>query len=143
MSNLTPPPIQDNVVDQEGFPSVPWSMFFNNTYLGDMGTEWTPSFTNLTQVGTPTITGNYKLISRQLVFFRVHIVPATNTTSTAGSTAVTNFPMTFTSNGFCLAVSGNLGGGSGMVSAADNRIYVPSWTAVTVPLTVLGLAEVG
>ena len=142
MSNLAPPPIQEPVTDQEGFPSVPWIMFFNSVFQGDYGTDWTPIFSNLTAVGTPTLTGNYKLISRQLVFFRVTVTPATSTTATAATTTIDNFPMTFTSNGIVVAVHSNTGTLSGMVNATDNKIYVPAWSAITTPVTIIGLAEV-
>lgn len=142
MSNLAPPPIQEPVTDQEGFPSVPWIMFFNSVFQGDYGTDWTPTFVSLTTVGTPTITGNYKLISRQLVFFRITVTPATSTTSTAGTTAVTNFPATFSNHGIVFAVANNSGTNSGMVNATDNKIYVPAWSAITTPVTIIGLAEV-
>lgn len=142
MSNLAPPPIQEPVTDQEGFPSVPWIMFFNSVFQGDYGTDWTPVFASLTSVGTPTITGNYKLISRQLVFFRITVTPATSTTATAGTTAVTNFPATFSNNGIVFALANNSGTNSGVVNATDNKIYVPAWSAITTPVTIIGLAEV-
>lgn len=141
MSNLAPPPIQEAMIDQDGFPSVPWIMFFNSVFQGDYGTDWTPVFDSLTSVGTPTITGNYKLVSRQLVFFRITVTPSTSTTATSGTTAVTNFPMTFSNHGIVFAVANNSGTNSGMVNATDNKIYVPSWSAVTTPVTIIGLAE--
>ena len=143
MSNLQPPPIQEPVTDETGALPMPWVLFFTNLFQGDTGTEWTPTFDNLTQVGgSATITGRYRYISRQLVYFSIRIVPATNTTATAGATAVNNFPLTLASDGAVFAVSGLVGTGSGMVNASDNKIYVPAWAAVTVPVTVVGIAEV-
>jgi len=40
-----------------------------------------------------------------------------------------------------LAVSGLLGTNAGMCDKSSNNIYVPSWSAVTVPLTVVGMVE--
>jgi hypothetical protein len=138
----TPPPSGDQVVDKDGFMSLSWLLFNNGIYEGDTGTDWTPAFTSLTQTGTPTITGRYYRVLRRLCFFRVLIVPGTDTTSTAGTTYINNFPLTFTSDGVCFAVSGNLGATPGHIVASNNRIYVPAWTAVTVPLTVIGIGEV-
>lgn len=142
MTNLSPPPIQEVLADNQGFPNVPWIMFFNNLYQGDTGTEWTPTFVSLTSVGSPTITGSYRYISRQLVFFSVRIVPGTSTSATAGTTYIDNFPLSMTQDGIVFAVSGNVGTASGMVNFASNRIYVPAWSVVTNPITIVGVAEV-
>jgi len=143
MSNVRPAPIYDPIADEESRASRSWILFFNGIFEGDTGTSWTPTFVNLTQTGTPTITGYYYRITRRLVYFRVDITPATNTSATAGSTYIDNFPLVFSGNGICFAVTGNLGDGPGMVAAATNRIYVPTWTTVTVPLSVIGICEAG
>lgn len=122
---------------------MPWTLFFNSVYDGDTGTDWVPQWVNLATTGTPIYTGRYKFITRQLVYFRIDIDANGGTsTSTQGSTAVTNFPLSFSNNGICFAVSGLTGTNAGMVYSGDNRIYVPSWSAVSVPLTVIGIAEV-
>lgn len=138
MSSVQPPPIQHQVIDEGGLLTLPYILFFNQIFGGDTGTDWTPTFTSLTQTGTPTITGRYYKIGA-LVYFYVVVTPATDTTATAGTTYINNFPLDVTSDGACLAVSGLLGGSVGMVEASTNRIYVPAWSAVTVPLTVVGL----
>jgi hypothetical protein len=140
MSNQ-PPPIQEQLTDDQQALTMPWILFFNQNFTGDLGTSWTPTFTSLTETGTPTITGRYYQISQALCYFNVTITPATDTTATAGTTYINNFPLTASSNGICFAVSGNLGSNSGMVVASNNRIYVPAWTAVTVPLTIIGIVE--
>jgi len=116
--------------------------WLTSVYDGDTGETWTPTFTNLTETGTPTITGRYYRILRRLCYFSVLIVPGTNTSAVAGSTYINNFPLTFTSDGPCFAVTGLLGDGPGHIVASNNRIYVPPWTTVTVPLTVIGIGEV-
>lgn len=141
MTKVAPPPLYNPVVDQGGVASLPWTLFFNQLFTGDTGTEWTPTFTSLTTVGTPTITGRYYKLSQNLSYFTVRVVPETSTTATAGTTYIDNFPLDITGDGACLAVSGLVGGNAGMAEAATNRIYVPAWTAVTVPLTVVGLVE--
>lgn len=124
---------------------MPWLLFFNALYEGDIGDDWVPTFTSLTETGGPaTITGHYIRITRRLVFFRVDITPygGGDTSATAGTTTINNFPLTISNNGIVFAVSGLAGSNSGMVRAADNQIYVPGWSAVTVGVTVIGLCEV-
>jgi hypothetical protein len=136
------PPIQTQIVDEKGIATVPWILFFNGQFIGDRGKNWSPNFVNLAQVGVPTITARYYLISRSLAYFRISITPGTNTTSTAGTTYIDNFPKVLNGDGTCIAVSGLLGSTPGMIEASSRRIYVPGWSSVTVPLSVVGLAEV-
>lgn len=142
MSNFNPPPIDNPVVDQGGIATIPWTLYFNSTFTGDAGTTWIPQFTNLTVVGaSPTITGRIYRLSRYISYFSVNIVPGTNTSATAGSTYINNFPLTMRADGICFAVSGLLGSNSGSCDRTSNRVYVPTWTTVTVPLTVIGIVE--
>lgn len=142
---MMPPPIQEAVVEQDGVATMPWVLFFNQTFNGDAGTDFTPEFSNLTQSGgNASFTGRYTLINQRLAFFRVTVTPASSgsTSSVAGSTAITNFPLSFSNNGIVFAVSGLVGTNSGMVNQADNKIYVPAWTTVSIPVTIIGIAEV-
>lgn len=141
MSKREAPPLQHPLVNEDGTPSIPWVLFFNALYTGDRGSGWSPTFTGLTISGVPTVTGKYYRLSDRLVYFTIRVVPGTSTTATAGATYASNFPLTFNGDGACLAVSGNLGSGAGMIDATNQRIYVPSWSAVTVPLTIVGMAE--
>lgn len=141
--SIQPPPLFEKLVGDDGKPKLPWTVFFSALFDGDAGTAWTPTFQSLTVSGAPTITGRYYRISQYLVLFRVTIVPDTNTTSTAGTTYIDNFPLTFSADGVCFAVSGNLGATPGHIVASSNRIYTPGWSAVTVPVTVLGIGEAG
>lgn len=140
MSALNPPPLYDPLTDEEGKPSLAWTIFFNQLFEGDTGESWVPTFTSLTETGTPTITGRYYRLGRIVLFF-ITIIPGTNTSAIAGTTFVNNFPLTFAGDGPVFAVSGNLGDGPGHIVASNNRIYTPTWTAVTVPLTLIGFAE--
>lgn len=143
MTNVAPPPIQE-VLSEEGtgLPTIPWILFYTNMFQGDTGTDWTPTFDGLTEVGgAATITGRYFKYNQQLVYFRISVTPATNTSAVAGTTYVNNFPLDVTTDSACSVVSGNLGGVSGMVVATNNRIYPSAWTTVTVPLTIVGTVE--
>lgn len=139
--SINPPPLYDIAVQNNGKLSSRWSVFIDDLYRGDAGTLWTPTFQSLTVTGAPTITGKYFRISDYLKYFTITIEPSTDTTSTAGTTYCDNFPLTIASDGACLAVGGVLGLDSGIVDAGTNRIYPPAWTAVTVPVTIIGIAE--
>jgi len=138
---ITAPPIYEQISNNQGKANLAWILFFNRIFQGDTGTDWTPTFTNLTTVGTPTITGRVYKLSDAITFFRIDIIPSTSTTSVAGTTYIDNMPVTATSNGVCFAVSGLLGTNAGMYDKTTNRVYVPAWTAITVPLTIIGIVE--
>jgi hypothetical protein len=140
---MNPPPMFESLADESGKPKLPWAVFFDQMFNGDAGANWEPEFTNLTVSGTPTITGRYYRLSKFLTLFRVLIVPATSTGSTAGTTYINNFPLGFTSDGIVFAVSGGLGAGPGHIVSSTNRIYTPAWSGVTVPLTLIGIGEAG
>ena len=138
--SLDAPPLR-YPIDEDGDITLPWLDFFNQTYNGDAGDSWTPTFQNLSTSGTPTITGRYYRVSRFLLYFNILVTPATNTSSTAGTTYVDNLPIVPYNNGVCMSVSNNLGGAIGMVNAGNNRIYTPTWTSVTTPVNVIGMVE--
>jgi hypothetical protein len=137
--SIDPPPISDLMIEQNGMARIPWILFFNNVFEGDGGLSWTPTFVSLGQTGVPTITGRYYRINQRTCMFFVTITPATNTSSVAGTTYISNFPLSFVHNSVCL-----VGTGSGAVQAiggiraSDNRIYTPAWTNETITLTVIG-----
>ncbi len=136
-----PPPTRNPLTEKDGTLTMPWLLFFNQSFNGDAGSAWTPTFTGLTTSGVPALTGTYYRISQYLCYFNVLITPGVNTTSTAGTTYIDNFPLTSNANGFCLVVGNNLGGSIGMVTASNNRIYTPGWATVTTPINVIGVVE--
>lgn len=137
---VSPAPITQQIIDSNGLPTLPWTLFFNQNYNGDSGTPWSPVFTSLTG-STTGVTGRYYRISQYLVFFSINITPNGNTSATAGTTYVDNFPLNFTNDSFNTVISGTTGGAIGMNVASTNRIYVPAWTNVSIPLTILGMGE--
>ena len=142
MSRIQPAPIKDSLTTEDGDISFTWVTFFNQLYNGDTGTAWTPTFTNLTVVGTPTITGTIYRIGQSLAYFSIKVVPGTNTSSVAGTTYVNNFPASVKTPGVCFAVNGNLGTNAGMVENSSSRIYTPTWTTITTNLWVIGMCEI-
>ncbi len=135
------PPTRNPLTEEDGVLTMPWLLFFNQLFNGDAGADWTPEFTSLTSVGVPAVTGRYYQISKYLCYFNILVTPGTNTSATAGTTYVNNFPLTASGNGVCMTVSNNLGGGLGMIVSSNNRIYVPGWTTVTTPINILGIVE--
>lgn len=135
-----PPPIYEELSDENGKAKTPWILFFNQIFTGDNGTAWTPTFTGLTTVGTPTITGRYKRIGSGLVYFTVVIAPATSTSSVAGTTFLNNFPLNITNSGGC-AVSVTTTSALGTAVGGTKTIYMPVWTGITTPVTISGLIE--
>jgi hypothetical protein len=138
--SIDAPPIIHPVLQGDNKPAdIRWIDFFNQIFEGDAGTSWTPTFISMGSTGTPTYAGRYWRIGQNLVYFSITVTPATNTTSTAATTYCDNFPLQFSVDSVCLA-----GTGSGAVQAIggiranDNRIYPPGWSAVTVPLTIVG-----
>jgi hypothetical protein len=145
MSGIATAPIQEAVIEQDGISTIQWTLFFNRVAAGDAGTEWTPVFANLTEAGgAASITGTYVYLTKRLVFFRVTITPAASgsTSSTSGSTAITNFPLTLAESGVVAAAYSLGGTTTGMINAGDNAIYPPSWTTISIPVTLVGIAEV-
>ena len=138
---FSPPPTYTQIVDSNGKVTMPWLLFFDQLYNGDNGISWTPVATSLGSVGTPTLTGKLYRISSKLKFFNIVITPATNTSSVAGTTYFTGLPITVNVDGFCTAQSSTLGDPTGIVVASSGRIYTPTWTNITVPVTVTGVIE--
>jgi len=138
--SVSPPPIIHPLIEgRSETADLRWIEFFNEVFQGDAGTSWTPTFTSLTTVGTPTITGRYYRIGQNMCWFNIRIVPGTNTSSTAGTTVCNNLPLTFILDSVCLAGTGSgavqaIGG----IRAADNGIFPPAWTTSTETITVVG-----
>lgn len=143
--SLEPPPTQQPIItDQSGFPALPWIVFFNALFDGDAGNAWSPVFQNLTiSGGPPQIIGKVYQLSKYLSVFTITLVPPKggSITGVAGTVLISNFPLQMANNGVCFAVSGELGTVSGMCDGGQNIIFPPSFTGVTVPLTIVGLVE--
>lgn len=142
MSTLTPPPLFHPLTDKDGAITMPWIIYFEGLSVGDQGTQWVPEFQNLTTVGAPTLTGVYYKIGSLLTYFTAIVAPATSTTATTGTTYIDNFPELISADGACYAVSGTTGSTeAGIAQGNSNRIYVPAWSAITVPVTICGLIQ--
>lgn len=98
---------------------------------------WTPILSNLTISGTPTYTGRYTKVGRQ-VTFSVSITSTGQTASTLGSTTM-SIPFNSAFNSVCYAVNRStvqsLGNGA---IPAGNSIYLPGWTATVYEVVICG-----
>lgn len=138
--SLKPPQFGDPIYNEDKSMNPSWVLFFNQAYIGDLGVPWTPTFQNLGTSGTPSFSGRYYKLSQELAYFRIDITPGTSTTSTQGSTYCDNFPLTVRGMGLCAAVGGSVGVGIGAVQTTG-RIYLPGWSGVTVPVSIVGICE--
>lgn len=142
--SLDPPPLQQSILEKNGDINFLWSLFFNQSYQGDAGISWTPNIISLSSSGgSPAIVGWVYKISQYLAYFRVNVIPADggNTSSVAGTTYIDNFPYVLTGDGVCANLSGHLGGSLGACEKATGKIWIPAWTTVGNPVTVVGIVE--
>lgn len=128
-------PIADNVLDESGKFRPSWVVYFSELNRGDVGTTWAPVITNLTSVGTPTITGVYYQNSG-FTDFAVKIVPGTNTSSVLGSTTIA-LPFNVTVDTGVNVVVG-ISISQGVINASGRAVFLPTWSLVTAPITITG-----
>jgi hypothetical protein len=89
---------------------------------------WTPTFSALTVVGTPTYTGKYTRIGRQVTIV-LRIQSTTSTASTLGLTYF-NLPIAATSTSTLTAVQSLAGASYGVgLIYTDGNCYPPTWAA--------------
>lgn len=108
----------------------------------DAWETWTPAFTSLTNVGSPTITGRY-LRDAGRVYVQVKIVPGTTSASTAGTTY---FALPVPAGG--LAGEGSMQDSTTQISigacvfdVANSRCYTPTQTATGDTMLIAGWYE--
>ena len=96
---------------------------------------WTVTTTNITIVGTPTYTGVYTRIGRQ-VTFSLRIQSTTSTSSVAGTSNISvGFPFVSSNKYFVASVINtgtiaDIGNGLVGLSGGNTIIYLPTWTAL-------------
>lgn len=91
---------------------------------------WTPGFTNFTTSGTVSITGTYTLVGR-LCHCKVAIVGSGGgvSTSTLGSTRMSNLPFTPLSSDILSVINGNTLAPLGQCLVLASS-YLPSWSSL-------------
>lgn len=89
---------------------------------------WTPTFTSLTVVGTPTYVGTYVRIGA-VVHCWLQVTSSTSTAAVLGTTTFTGLPYTPSSNSVMMAVNGGASSlGTGII-ATSGTCYPPTWAA--------------
>lgn len=130
-------PIRDAMVDDGRKCRPSWADYFSALDSGDVGTSFTPTFTNLTVNGTPTITGVYYQ-NQGMTYFAVKVVPGIDTSSVFGSTSFT-VPFNIIADTGCNAVAG-ISVSQGVVTTGK-LVYTPTWTNLAAPVTITGLVK--
>jgi hypothetical protein len=139
MTNVTAPPLEDLIADKTLRANASYAAFFENLYLGDVGTAWTPVATNLTIVGTPTYTGQYYRLSDRWYAVTITVSSTTTTAATGGSTYFSGFPIQLLNDGALFSLVGT-GLGGGVAQQSTQRFYPSSWGASGL-VTLVALVE--
>jgi hypothetical protein len=116
--------------------STGYNFSANSTAAGKTSTllNWyeegvfTPVFTNLTVIGTPTYTGTYTRVGR-VVFARVVATSTTTTACTNGTTTITGLPYNANGSSVCYSANGGTAQGYGTGFMAVGTVYPPTWAA--------------
>lgn len=108
----------------------------------DAWETWTPSFTNLTNVGSPTITGRW-LRDVGRVYVQVKIVPGTTSASTAGSTyfALPVPAAGLAGDGSMQDSTTQISIGDCVIDVANSRCYTPTQAATGDTMLIAGWYE--
>jgi hypothetical protein len=128
-------PIADKALDDNGKFRPTWIEYFSAVNRGDVGTTWTPVISNLTSVGTPTITGVYYQ-NNGFTDFAVKIVPGTSTSSVLGTTTIA-LPFTVVADAAANVVNG-VNVAQAAINSSGKLVYLPTWSLITVPITITG-----
>lgn len=94
--------------------------------------SWTPTWTSLTVVGTPTYTGTYVKIGR-MVTCELNITSTTTTASTVNVTTFTGLPYAIAGSANVTACNGANATSYGVgliVATAGGTVLTPTWPAV-------------
>lgn len=140
MAKIKPPPTYDKIILDTLKVAPSWLLFFQQLFTGDQGQAWSPTFSGLSYTGAaPTLTGNYYQLSSKICKFNIVIVPSSgnNTTMAAGG-YVTNFPLTIAIDDPCFVCTNAPSVASGTCDSTNNRILLPTWTAITSKITISG-----
>ena len=106
-------------------------------------TSWTPARTGWTDVGTPTVTGRFRIVGRKCEF-QQRVVPGTTVATTAG-TSYTNLPVAATGLAGSVTMfnaTTNVAVGVGGIDVTNSRCYVPTQAASGNTFLISGWIEV-
>jgi hypothetical protein len=128
-------PIADKALDDNGKFRPTWIEYFSAVNRGDVGTTWNPTVSNLTAIGTPTITGVYYQ-NGGFTDFAVKIVPGTSTSSVLGTTTIA-LPFAVVVDAAANVVVG-VNVAQAAINSSGRLVYLPTWSVVVVPITITG-----
>ena len=118
--------------------------FAYRDFIGqDSWISWTPVRTGWTDVGTPTVTGRYRVVGRQC-FFQVQVIPGTTVATTAGTSYVA-LPITamgLSGNASMMNITTLIATGLCAIDVTNSRVYVPTQAASGNTLTIAGWYEI-
>ena len=108
-------------------------------------TTWTPTRTDWTDVGSPTVTARYCQIAN-LVSFQIKVVPSTTVATTAGTSYI-SLPVSAGASALAgeasmMNITTLIAVGTCALDIANSRCYVPSQLATGNTLTISGAYEV-
>jgi hypothetical protein len=120
----------------------PTSFAARNLQGIDRWESWTPVPVSMTEVGTATYTGRFRVVGRKLEW-QIGIVAGTSTACTAGTTY---FPLPINATGLAgVSVAyndaTNVAIGVCAVNVSTSRIYPPAWTATGDAIKLAGSNE--
>ena len=109
----------------------------------DKWTAWTPARTGWTDVGTPTVTGQFRTVGKQC-FIQVKVVPGTTVATVAG-TAYIALPITaagLAGDASMMNSTTLVAIGLCVVDVTNSRLYVPTQAATGNTLTLAGWYQI-
>ena len=110
----------------------------------DKWESWTPTRMGWTDVGTPTVTGRFRVVGRQC-FFQVKVVPGTTVATVAGTSYIT-MPIAIASfGGVAVMYNYSTGVAVGVCSVWDGTnpgVFVPAQVATGNTLVIAGWYEI-
>jgi hypothetical protein len=130
-------------VNDPRIPTIDPACFSFRDLIGqDMWTAWSPSRTGWTDVGTPVVTGRFRVVGRQC-FFQVKVTPGTTCATTAGTSYVA---LPLTAKGLAgdgsMSLDPNVYVGGCTIDITNSRCYVPTQAAVANTFIIGGWFEV-
>ena len=118
------------------------SFAFSDLTGKDKWTAWTPARTGWTDIGTPTVSGRFRVVGKQC-FFQVKVVPATTVATVAGTSYIA-LPVRaagLAGDGSMMNLTTLVAVGVLAFDIANSRAYVPSQAATGNTLTIAGWYE--
>lgn len=127
----------------DDLPLAQQSFAYRDLIGQDKWTAWTPLRTGWTDVGTPTVTGRFRVVGRQC-FVQVKVVPGTTVATVAGTSYIA-LPIAATGlagEGSMMNITTLVAVGVCAVDVTNSRVYVPAQLATGNTLTIAGQYEI-